>query len=147
LFGQVAYLNNIGLCHSDIHSSNILNDGKRLVLIDITGQCYNPKFPSEVHAEVSRTTTEYWNNAINYDSIPSVLLCKKDIFEIGETLRLLMGYDPLPSWQEYIQNTNKYKITSEHPKLNVIVNSASLARRQAPLGARWKRQSAYINTH
>ena len=124
LFGQVAYLNNIGLSHGDIHSSNILNNGKRLVLIDITGQYYNPDFSETGHAEVSKTTVEYWRKAINQGISPVHLLWKKDEFDIGQILRTLMGYDDIPRWDVYIQDPDKYKVTSEYPKLNILVNSA-----------------------
>lgn len=122
LLEQVAYLNDIGLCHGDIHSGNILNDGIRFILIDITGQTYNSKYPAYVHAEICQTTVEYWDKSIRLGYTPTSLIWKKDIFNIGEVLIELLGYNSLPN--EYLENPDKYRISSEYPSLDFIINSA-----------------------
>ena len=115
---QVVYLNNIGMCHGDIHNSNILYDGNRAVLIDITGDYTDP---NDIHPTMLMTTDEYLNKAV--DSNP--LIWKKDIFDIGIVLRELVVYDTNPIlYHDFVSKSDKYKIVSGCSKLDMVVNSA-----------------------
>jgi serine/threonine protein kinase len=125
LLEQLSYLHNKGLNHGDVSNSNILYNSDRVVLIDITNQKYYLEWTNpETEAEVTRTTTKSWLNAINSGISSSLLYQKKDIFELGEIIRDLMGYRPTPPWQEFILNPDMYKVSSDYPTLNFLVNSA-----------------------
>lgn len=122
---QLSFLHKKGLNHGDLHDNNILFSSNRVVLIDVSNQKYYPDNTStNIEAEVTRTLPQYYVKAINSGISPLSLYQKKDIFEFGETIRGLMGYDSLPPWDEFVQSSKTYKIKSQYLKLNDLVNSA-----------------------
>lgn len=124
IFEQLSILHQQGLNHGDISNSNILHNSNRVVLIDITNLKYDQARTSvEIEAEVTRTTPNFWIEAVALGITPSSLYQKKDVFETGEILRELMGYEKLPPWNEFILNSNRYHISSQYPKLDKLINS------------------------
>lgn len=121
---QLLFLHEKNLNHGDLHDNNILFNPRRVVLIDVTNQKYYPDTSNNIEAEVTRTLPQYYIKAINSGISPVSLYQKKDIFEFGETIRGLMGYDDLPPWHEFIQNPEIYKINSQNLGLDILINSA-----------------------
>lgn len=118
---QIAYLNAIGLPHGNICPESIVSDGRRFILVDVIPQPYNPKYPVHVHAEVSRTSIEFWNKGVGLGVAPTVLLWKKDIFDLGEMLMDLTGCQPIPfGW---FANPTKLTVLSGYSKLDIVINT------------------------
>ena len=119
---QVVYLNNIGMCHNDIHASNVLYDGNRAVLIDITGDYNDSSCVNSIHA---MTTEEYFTRAIKSGMDQCDIIWMRDIFDIGILLRKLVKNDTSYIYHhDYVLDSDKYKISSGSSKLDNVVNSA-----------------------
>jgi len=127
IFEQLLYLHQRGLNHGDLHTGNVLYNpegipGRQVFLIDISSQIYEPDENPEITADVTNTTLDYWLKAISILD-PQSLFQKKDVFEVGESLYRLMGYNET-SWKNFIKNINIAQYSVNTQKLIHIINSA-----------------------
>ena len=73
----------------------------------------------EIIAEVTGTTPQYWLEAISTTS-PRILFQKKDIYDAGEILYSLMGYDK-NTWEDFITTADMNKYSSQMQKLYTLI--------------------------